>query len=83
MSNEQTSRNYYMNELEKLCPKFLQTPNAAGIIAFLFNEFMDIEARNSVPDDVAKEIGQYMRTKGYSMVFNKFYKQHEEDAKKL
>lgn len=68
------------NDLEKLCPTFLQTPNEAGIIAFLFNEFMDLDARNSVPEDVAKEIGQYMHSKGYVIVFNKFYKQREEIA---
>ncbi|WP_275272440.1 hypothetical protein [Limnobacter sp. P1] len=67
-----------MNDLEKLCPKFLQTPNAAGIIAFLFNEFMDLEMRMAVPDAVAQQIGQYMQAYGYGIVFNKFYKQREE-----
>ena len=67
-----------MNDLEKLCPDFLQTPNAAGIIAFLFNEFMDLEMRMAVPDAVAQQIGQYMQANGYGIVFNKFYKQREE-----
>lgn len=69
-----------MNELEKLCPQFLQTPNAAGIIAFLFNDFMTLEMRNAVPEDVAEQIGRYMQSKGYGMVFNKFYKQFEEQS---
>lgn len=67
-----------MNDLEKLCPEFLQTPNAAGIIAFLFNEFMDLEMRMAVPDAVAQQIGQYMQANGYGIVFNKFYKQRKE-----
>lgn len=67
-----------MNDLEKLCPKFLQTPNAAGIIAFLFNDFMTLEERNAVPGVVAQEIGRYMHDKGYSVVFSRFYKQFEE-----
>lgn len=67
-----------MNDLEKLCPKFLQTPNAAGIIAFLFNEFMNLEMRMAVPGAVASQIGQYMQANGYGIVFNKFYKQREE-----
>lgn len=67
-----------MNDLKKLCPEFLQTPNAAGIIAFLFNEFMNLEMRMAVPGAVAGQIGQYMQANGYGIVFNKFYKQREE-----
>lgn len=67
-----------MNELEKLCPQFLQTPNAAGIIAFLFNDFMTLEMRNAVPEDVAEQIGRYLHSRGYRIVFNRFYKQCEE-----